>query len=150
MSRWNLKDGIWVLQPAEDDFLSAIRKPYREIFGRDLSAKGSDSRVKRLNLLLVDEQDELVAWHFGNWKNAETYYMANSCVLPMHRGKGIYGQFVQFLCERLRGLGAAQIESRHKLENNSVVFPKLSRGFQIQGYRVDARFGPLVELVKRM
>lgn len=88
--------------------------------------------------------DTIIGWHTGRQVDAETYYMANTAVLPEHRGKGIYSEMVVALMGHLRELGFQRLTSRHLASNNAILTLKLRAGFHITGMEVDERFGILV------
>ncbi len=90
--------------------------------------------------------DTIVGWHTGRQIDADTYYMANTAVLPGHRGRGIYSEMVVALMHVLKEQGFQKLTSRHLASNNAILTLKLRAGFHITGMEVDERFGILVSL----
>ncbi|MBS1617067.1 MAG: GNAT family N-acetyltransferase [Bacteroidetes bacterium] len=93
---------------------------------------------------LIYKGEEVVGWHLGWQKEADTYYMTNTAVLQEYRGRGIYSEMVIAVIEYLRGKGFQKLTSRHHASANTILTAKLRAGFQITGIEVDERFGILV------
>lgn len=107
----------------------------------DLARRIKDAYVLRAFIM---KGDKIVGWHMGRQTDTDTYYMANTAVLPEYRGRGIYIELVVALIEYLRIRGFQKLTSRHLASNNLILTLKLRAGFQITGMEVDERFGILV------
>jgi len=101
--------------------------------------------VKR-NYLVAKNGEEIVGWSFGMQTRKEDYYMINSAVFPAFRNKGIYTQMMKLTVEKAKDDGFQRIYSRHKMDNNQILIPKLKFGFVITGFEVTDIFGNLVQL----
>jgi RimJ/RimL family protein N-acetyltransferase len=96
--------------------------------------------------LLVYCGEEVIGWSFGVQRNLHDHNMINTGILPEHRNRGIYSALVPVIVEHLKALGVQRIFSRHSMDNNAVIIPKLKAGFVITGIEVDEQFGGLVML----
>ncbi|MBS1686669.1 MAG: GNAT family N-acetyltransferase [Bacteroidetes bacterium] len=92
----------------------------------------------------IMQGDTIIGWHTGRQVDAETYYMANTAILPEYRGRGVYSELIVALIEYLRTRGFQRLTSRHLASNNAILTLKLRSGFHITGMEVDERFGILV------
>lgn len=110
---------------------------------RELARRLRDSYALRAFIM---KGDVIAGWHTGRQVDAETYYMANTAILPEYRGQGIYSEMVVALMEHLTHLGFQKLTSRHLASNNAILTLKLRAGFQITGMEVDERFGILVTM----
>jgi ribosomal protein S18 acetylase RimI-like enzyme len=90
--------------------------------------------------------DDLVGWHIGDQQSSHNFYMRNSAILPEHRRKGLYTMLLDHVLGDLTTHGFQTITSRHTAVNNSVIIPKLRRGFVITGFELSDVFGALVTL----
>ncbi|MBS1617066.1 MAG: GNAT family N-acetyltransferase [Bacteroidetes bacterium] len=108
---------------------------------KDLAERIKDAYLLRAFIM---KGDTIVGWHMGRQTDMDTYYMANTAVLPEYRGRGIYSEMVVAVIEYLRGKGFQKLTSRHLASNNLILTLKLRAGFQITGMEVDERFGILV------
>ena len=91
--------------------------------------------------------EQLVGWSYGWFERPDTFYMANSGVLPSHRRVGVYSQLVRAIVEHAQTHGAATIQSRHSVLNTPVIVAKLKLGFIIAGTNFSAHMGLQVQLV---
>ncbi|SMB99450.1 conserved hypothetical protein [Hymenobacter roseosalivarius DSM 11622] len=80
--------------------------------------------------------------------------MANTGVLPAYQNRGIYSAFLRFIIQQVTDLGFQFLTSIHHSDNNAVLVPKLKAGFLIQsfGYLIqtmllEAKYGPMIQLV---
>jgi GNAT superfamily N-acetyltransferase len=94
----------------------------------------------------VDEQ--LVGWSYGWFERPDTFYMANSGVLPSHRRLGVYSQLVGAIVEYAHSHGAGMVRSRHSVLNTPVIIAKLKLGFVIAGTNLSEHMGLQVQLVR--
>jgi GNAT superfamily N-acetyltransferase len=94
----------------------------------------------------ADEQ--LVGWSYGWFERPDTFYMANSGVLPSHRRRGVYSQLVAAIIEYAQSHGAGTVQSRHSVLNTPIIIAKLKLGFTIAGTNFSAHLGLQVQLVR--
>lgn len=100
----------------------------------------------RLRLGIFHKKTEFVGWTVGWQRDSDTYYMANTGILPDHQDRGIYTHLLPALLSILEREGFQVVESRHTASNNRVIIPKLKAGFVIAGFEVSDQFGTLVWL----
>lgn len=100
----------------------------------------------RLRLGVFFRQTEFVGWTVGWQRDNDSYYMANTGILPAHQNKGIYTHLLPELLGIVRAEGFQLVESRHTASNNRVIIPKLKAGFVLSGFEVSDQFGTLVWL----
>ncbi len=125
-------------QPDEvysDEEIAAIREIQRPFIG-----------MYRLQLGVFHQRDTVAGWTVGWQSKADTFYMANTGILPEHQRKGIYTSLLPELLDILGRRGFQVVESRHTATNNHVIIPKLRAGFVITGMEVSDQFGTLVWL----
>ena len=99
----------------------------------------------RINLLIYVD-GEFAGWSFGFQKLTSVFYMCNSAILPEFRRKGLYTRLLHEMMARVKDLGFQEITSRHSVDNNSVIIPKLKVGFTISGMEISDMWGTLVNL----
>jgi GNAT superfamily N-acetyltransferase len=92
--------------------------------------------------------EQLVGWSFGWFERPDSFYMANSGVLPSHRRLGVYSQLVGAIVEHAQSHGAGRVHSRHSVLNTAVIIAKLKLGFIISGTNFSEHSGLLVQLVR--
>lgn len=100
----------------------------------------------RLRLGVYHRKTEFVGWTVGWQRDGDSYYMANTGILPAHQNRGIYTHLLPVLLGLVRSEGYQVVESRHTASNNRVIIPKLKAGFIISGFEVSDQFGSLVWL----
>lgn len=110
---------------------------------RALGRKMGEPYTLRLGIF---HGEEFVGWHVGDQKDAQTFYMRNSAVLPAHRRLGLYTALLSEVMGRVEGEGFQLITSRHVATNNDVIIPKLKAGFLLTGMELSDSFGTLVHL----
>lgn len=121
-----------------------------DCFNEQEAAKNKELKNKlgqplRIYLGLFDG-DEFIGWSWGLQESADTFYMANSGVLPQHRRNGFYIKMLDHMVVLAEGHGFQKIYSRHTVTNNSIIIPKLRRGFVISSIEISPAFGALVHL----
>jgi len=89
----------------------------------------------------------LVGWTFGWMERDNTFYIANSGILPAYRRRGIYTSLLNAVREHALAQGAWCIRSHHSVVNNPVIIAKLRAGFYVAGLSQSAQMGTLVELI---
>ncbi len=93
------------------------------------------------------EGEQLVGWSWGFQKSGHEFYMCNSAVLPEYRKRKIYSTLLDKVVEKATQDGFQEINSKHHADNNSVIIPKLKKGFVVQGFEINPRFGLMLTLV---
>ncbi|WP_424949441.1 GNAT family N-acetyltransferase [Deinococcus sp.] len=76
---------------------------------------------------------ELIGDHHAFQWDERSVYMADSGLLPEHRGRGVYTRLLPYLLNTFREAGYTMVRSVHRATNNAVIIPKLRVGFFIQG-----------------
>ncbi|MDD4974127.1 MAG: GNAT family N-acetyltransferase [Bacteriovorax sp.] len=147
----------------KDEFVPLFRKYRPEIFQDnndiDINALYTESEKEktaeldkmcttqyRLYLTAWDDE-KLVGWSWGFQKSGLEFYMCNSAIFPEYRRKGIYTELVKKVVSKAQEDGFQEITSKHHLDNNAVIIPKLKTGFIIQGFETNPRFGLLANLI---
>lgn len=85
---------------------------------------------------LIGHGGVVAGWHASRMWDARTAYMANTALLPAHRGQGLYTRLLPIILHALRAEGYSLLRSRHHATNNAVIVPKLRAGFRVQGLEV--------------
>ncbi|MFC3831409.1 MULTISPECIES: GNAT family N-acetyltransferase [Deinococcus] len=85
---------------------------------------------------LVGHAGQVVGWHASRQADTRTAYMANTALLPAHRGQGLYTRLLPVVLAFLRDQGYDLVRSRHHATNSAVLIPKLRAGFRLQGLEV--------------
>ncbi len=96
--------------------------------------------------LLRDDKNNLIGWSWGHQANHDSFYMVNSAILEKHRRKGYYTKILKQVIQNVINDGFDKIYSRHNIDNNSVIIPKLKCGFKISSLELSEYFGTLVHL----
>ena len=96
--------------------------------------------------LVVRYGDDVAGWSLGVQNTAEQFRMANSAVLPEHRGKGLYSALLKYVLDRVRAEGFQTVFSHHHPTNTAVLIAKIKAGFIITGMEVTDDYGALVNL----
>lgn len=112
---------------------------------RDLNKK-IETR-ERIDLAIF-RGDEILGWSYG-WQGgmeSASYYMANSCILPEYRRRGLYTLLLKKVIELSQERGFHTLTSRHVASNNPVMITKLKAGFRISGIELSEIHGNLIHL----
>lgn len=94
----------------------------------------------------IEQEDKLVGWCTAYEKDIDEWYMHNTGIFKAHRKKGLYTAVLQLMINFAKIEAYPKISSLHNATNNAVIIPKLKAGFVITGFRINDRFGTLVEL----
>lgn len=100
----------------------------------------------RLRLGVYYRKRVFVGWTVGWQRDTDSFYMANTGILPAHQRRGIYTHLLPVLLGLVRAEGYQVVESRHTASNNRVIIPKLKAGFIVSGFEISDQFGALVWL----
>lgn len=102
----------------------------------------------QLNTILVDlERDGApMGWAYGQQDSRATWYMAISAIHPAWRGQGIYPAYLARLLPLIGEAGFREVHSRHNVDNNPVLIPKLRAGFIIGAFEITPNYGLMVHL----
>ncbi|WP_374029535.1 GNAT family N-acetyltransferase [Bdellovibrio bacteriovorus] len=157
----DLGDGFSVREVSAAELRACLAQNFDSVFSNRLEVEsvaaenvskmeklaGRRKADQRFTLRMgVFHQDQMVGWHFGHATDAETYYMQNSAVLPEYRGKGLYGELLHCVLEKVKMEEFQVVTSIHHPNNPAVLIPKLKAGFIIAGMHFHERFRSLVEL----
>lgn len=82
----------------------------------------------------------------GCLRDAHTFFMEWSGILPTYQRQGPYSSFLARLFPYLKELGVERITSNHMGTNRPVLIAKLKVGFNVTGVTLDERFGMQVWL----
>jgi hypothetical protein len=96
--------------------------------------------------LLLERGGEVVGVYWGQQHPFGRYYMVNSIVRPDVLGRGVYRALLPRVVAAAEAAGFGEIYSRHRVDNNAILVPKLKAGFVIAGFEIAPRFGLLVHL----
>ena len=146
-----------------EEFTPLIKKHRPEIFGEDLSYSYLDLFSKeeinqlnnlrlnmgspfKLHLVAYSDSGELMGWCWGFQENSSDFYMCNSAVFPEFRRQGIYSQMLIKCLDILKREGFQMVYSKHRINNNAVIIPKLKKGFVISKMEMDDRYGTMIHL----
>lgn len=109
--------------------------------------KRQKNRCESINIYLgLYTGNKLIGWSWGYEDSTFKFYMCNSVIFPEYRNRGYYKILLNTMIEKATDLGFQEIFSRHTTTNNSVIIPKLKRGFRITSLEVSDLFGTLVTL----
>src|SRR5262245_7596865 len=89
---------------------------------------------------------EPIGWSLGEQREADTFVMLWTGILPAYQNRGMYSAFLHHLLEYLHALGYARVTSNHMVNNRAVLVAKLKAGFIITGMSLDERLGAVVWL----
>ncbi len=92
--------------------------------------------------------EQLVGWTYGWFQRPDSFYMANSGVLPSHRRVGVYSRLVGAIVEYAHSHGAGTVHSQHSVLNTPIIIAKLKLGFIIAGTNLSEHLGLQVQLVR--
>jgi ribosomal protein S18 acetylase RimI-like enzyme len=157
-----LPEGYSIKECELEEFSKAVDGKIEQVFQddlifrvRDALSKSEKSKLKKLNEnyaqpyrhhLLMYFKGELAGWTWGFQDSKESFYMVNSAILPEHRRQGLYLRLLDMTLEKLIEKGFQRIWSRHSSTNNSIIVPKLKKGFLITGSELSDAYGSLVHL----
>ena len=130
------------LESSSPEFAAAVRAE------RSASGSKGPSLLPPMVRFGAYSDEQLVGWSYGWFERPDTFYMANSGVLPSHRRLGMYSQLVGAIVEYAQSHGAGTVQSRHSVLNTPVIIAKLKLGFIIAGTNFSAHMGLQVQLVR--
>lgn len=90
--------------------------------------------------------EAVAGWAYGEMQDPETYFMANTGILPTYRRRGIYSQYLSHFIAYLEALGYERIISHHQSNNRPILIAKLKAGFVLSGVILDERWSAQVQL----
>lgn len=90
--------------------------------------------------------DTVAGWSYGEMHDPETYFMANTAVLPAYQRRGIYSAYLSHFIQYLTALGYERITSTHQPNNRAVLMAKLKAGFVLSGMILDERWSAQVQM----
>lgn len=96
--------------------------------------------------LFYNENGDPIGFSSGCLRDAHTFFMEWSGILPSHQRKGLYSSFLDTLLSYLKELGIERVISNHMGTNRPVLIAKLKAGFNVTGITLDERWGVLVWL----
>jgi RimJ/RimL family protein N-acetyltransferase len=114
----------------------AAAKPLTALFGRS----------HHEHFLFWGADSAIIGYGYGDMRDAQTFFMTSSGVLPAYRGRGVYSGYVRQLLAYLAALGYERVISNHHPNNRAVLIAKLKLGFSITAVNLDERWGAQVEL----
>lgn len=155
--------GYSIKRCESDEFFKNVEDKFESIYDQNelilrppaILSDGEKLKLKSLNenfrlnfalYQLVYFNNDVVGWSWGFQDTRESFYMVNSAVLPDHRKKGLYKILLDQTIKILSESGFQKIWSRHSMTNNSIIIPKLKKGFYITGTELNDTFGALVQL----
>jgi len=109
----------------------------------DLAAVQSEPLM---HCIMIEREGELIGAYWGQQHPGGRYYMINSVFRPDVRRKGLYRALLPRVVAAAAAAGFSEVYSRHRVDNNAVLVPKLEAGFVICGFEIEPRFGLLVHL----
>jgi GNAT superfamily N-acetyltransferase len=130
------------LESSSQGFAAAVRAE------RSASGPVDSARFPPMVRFGAYVNEQLVGWSYGWFQRPDTFYMANSGVLPSHRRRGVYSQLVNAIVEYAQSHGAGTVRSRHSVLNTPVIIAKLKLGFVIAGTNLSEHMGLQVQLVR--
>ena len=96
--------------------------------------------------VFYNAENEPIGWAIGEQKEADTFFMAWTGVLPAYQNQGIYSAFLRRFLDYLQALGYARVTSNHMVNNRAVLVAKLKAGFIATGMSLDERWGAVLWL----
>lgn len=94
---------------------------------------------------LAKLNDKTIGWSWGYQDTSNSYYLANSAILPAFRRQGIYTQMLTTTMEKLVSQGFQKIWGRCFATNNEAIIPKLKFGFYLTGFELNDTFGTMAQ-----
>jgi GNAT superfamily N-acetyltransferase len=155
-----LADGITVRHAAAREVIAAsealwakdARPPARldALFSAEQNAQLADLGAVQgeplSHHLLIERGGETVGAYWGQQHPFGRYYMVNTILRPDLQGRGIYRALLPRLIAAATDAGFAEVYSRHRVDNNAILVPKLKAGFVIAAFEITPRYGLLVHL----
>lgn len=127
-----------------------------ESYFNNLSSESEKEKLKNLSknlgnlyklfIKITTDDGKLVGWSYGKQTDEESFSMINTGIFEEHRGKGLYNTLLKEIINIAKKEGFNKITSRHHVNNNNIIVPKLKAGFIITGLELDDKFGMLVKL----
>ena len=96
--------------------------------------------------VFYNAKNEPIGWSIGQQREADTFIMLWTGILPAYQNQGIYSAFLRRLLDYLRTLGYARVTSNHMVNNRAVLIAKLKAGFIATGMSLDERWGAILWL----
>jgi RimJ/RimL family protein N-acetyltransferase len=96
--------------------------------------------------VFYNAENEPIGWAIGEQKEADTFNMLWTGILPAYQNQGIYSAFLRRFLEYLQALGYARVTSNHMVNNRAVLVAKLKAGFIVTGMSLDERVGAVLWL----
>lgn len=160
MNEWVLENGYKIRQITDQEFDSLYRKHQRNHFDEqnqifrlteafskeelerfEKLKKQMGESIYKLHLLAESPEGKFAGYTFGFQESGITFYMCSSLVAVEHRRKGLYTSLLEKVMELTVAEGFQTLYSRHYLSNNSVIIPKLKKGFHVSGIETSDLFG---------
>lgn len=155
--------GYSIIRCEHEEFFKNVDDKFESIYDQNelilrpptILSENEKAKLKSLNenfrlnfalYQLVYFNNEVVGWSWGFQDTRESFYMVNSAILPNHRRQGLYKILLDQTVKILSEAGFQKIWSRHSMTNNSIIIPKLKKGFYITGTELNDTFGALVQL----
>ena len=123
---------------------------------KDVLSEEEKKCVKELDLLFknklkvflgaFDKNNEFLGWSWGRQEDQATFYICNSGVLEGHRKKGVYTLLLKKMLTIIKDRGFQVAYSKHHVNNNAVIIPKLKEGFLISKMELNDSFGVMIHL----
>ncbi|MBC7428902.1 MAG: GNAT family N-acetyltransferase [Bacteriovorax sp.] len=163
MKSLKLADGFTIREMTSKEFFPLFGKHYDSIFGDDHTffpetyysvnekekidvLRERMGNLFQLNLGLFSPDGEFIGFSFGVQESEETFYMMASAILEPFRKKGFYSLLLDEVVERCKEEGFQKIYGTHCATNNSVLIPKLKRGFVFSKIELSDMFGTIIHL----
>jgi len=96
--------------------------------------------------VIYNKENAPIGWVIGEQKEADTFFMAWTGILPAYQNQGIYSAFLRHFLGYLKTLGYARVMSNHMVNNRAVLVAKLKAGFIATGMTLDERWGAVLWL----
>ena len=96
--------------------------------------------------VFYDAEDKPIGWSIGQQKEADTFIMQWTGLVPAYQNQGIYSAFLPRFLDYLRAIGYARVTSNHFVNNRAVLVAKLKAGFIATGMSLDERWGAILWL----
>lgn len=136
-------DRLWDDDPRPPARMAAVYSRDEAARLADLAAASGEPLAHQLRFVRDGEE---VGCYVGFQESFGRYYMAISILHRELRGRGLYKAMLGRVVAAVRDAGFAEIYSRHRVDNNAVLVPKLKAGFTIAAFEITPRYGTLVHL----
>lgn len=123
----------------------------RQLLDDDQRARLADleSTLARLQHYVLFERDgEFVGGYWGAQDTEGRYAMVVSVFAKALHGRGLYSAWLPRVVAAAQASGFREMYSRHRVDNNAILVPKLKAGFFIAGFEIAPRWGLTVLLRK--